>query len=78
MKEDEKDRVADPHHFNADPDPSFYYNMDPIRLFHIDEDPAPHQSEANLYVRCKPYGQKFLKFFSSKTGSTLSLILALS
>jgi hypothetical protein len=34
MKEDEKDRVADPHHFNADQDPTF----------HIDEDFAPHQS----------------------------------
>jgi hypothetical protein len=54
MKEDEKDRVADPHHFNAEPDPSFYFNMDPDPTFHIDEDPAPHQSGANPFVRCKP------------------------
>jgi hypothetical protein len=33
-------RVADPHHFNADPDPAFHLNVDP--------DPAPHQSDGNL------------------------------
>jgi hypothetical protein len=67
MKEDEKDRVADPHHFNTDLDPSFYINMDPDPTFHIDEDPAPHQSGTNLYVRCKPYGQKICyNFFLRK------------
>ncbi len=30
-------RVADPHHFNAEPDPSFHYNADP------DPDPGFHQ-----------------------------------
>ncbi len=35
-------RVADPHHFNADPDPSFHLSTDP------DQDPAPHQSDAYL------------------------------
>ena len=29
--------VADPHHSNADPDPAFY----------LDPDPVPHQSVAN-------------------------------
>jgi hypothetical protein len=48
MKEDEKDRVADPHHFNAEPDPFFYINMDPDPTFHSDEDPASYQSGANL------------------------------
>jgi hypothetical protein len=50
-------RVADPHHFNADPDPdpaflldvdqepTLYINVDP------DTDPAPHQSDANLQPR---------------------------
>jgi hypothetical protein len=33
-------RVADPHHFNTDPDPSFH--------FHTDPDPALNQSDANL------------------------------
>ncbi len=33
-------RVADPHHFNADPDPAFHFNADP--------DPAPHQNDAYL------------------------------
>jgi hypothetical protein len=29
-------RVADAHHFNADPDPAFHFNADP------NPDPAPH------------------------------------
>jgi hypothetical protein len=32
-----KNRVADPHHFNADPNPAFYVNSNP--------DPAPLQSD---------------------------------
>ncbi len=38
-------RVADPHHFNADPDPAFHFNGDPYPAFHFsaDPDPAPHQ-----------------------------------
>ncbi len=35
-------RVADPHHFNADPDPAFHSSADP------DPDPALHQSDGNL------------------------------
>ncbi len=45
-------RVADPHHFNADPDPdlhhfntdpdpSFIFNADPDPNFHFDADPDP-------------------------------------
>jgi hypothetical protein len=47
-------RVADPHHFIADPDPSFYYNADLDPAFHFNADPvllldpAPHQVNANL------------------------------
>jgi hypothetical protein len=45
-------RVADPHHFNADPDPSIHCNVGTDPTFHLnagpDPDPAPHQSEANL------------------------------
>ncbi len=33
-------RVADAHHFNADPDPTFHLNANP--------DPAHHQSDGNL------------------------------
>ncbi len=34
-------RVADPHHFNMDPDPdpSFIFNADPDPNFHFDPDP---------------------------------------
>ncbi len=45
-------RVADLHHFNADPDPALYFNADPDPAFHLnadlDPDPAPHQSDRNL------------------------------
>jgi hypothetical protein len=42
--------VADPHHINADPDPSFYFNADSDPAFHFnaDPDPAPLQSDGNL------------------------------
>jgi hypothetical protein len=33
-------RLAYPHHFNADPDPTFHLHADP--------DPAPERSNANL------------------------------
>jgi hypothetical protein len=48
------DMIADPHHFNADPDPAFHFNPDPDPdpAFHFnadpDPDPAPHRSERNL------------------------------
>jgi hypothetical protein len=49
-------RFTDPHHFNADPVPTFHLNVDPDRAFHFnadadpdaDPDPAPHQSDGNL------------------------------
>jgi hypothetical protein len=37
-------RVADLHHFNADPDPTFHLTTDPA----LDPDPAPRQSYENL------------------------------
>ncbi len=51
-----RDRIEDPHHFNADPDPSFIVNADPDPTFHFntdqdmnqDLDPVPHKSDANL------------------------------
>jgi hypothetical protein len=43
-------RVADPHHFNADPDPAFHLNadLDPACHFNADPDPAPHHRDGNL------------------------------
>jgi hypothetical protein len=42
--------VANPHHFNADPDPAFYSNANPDPAFHFNEDPDPfpYQIDANL------------------------------
>ncbi len=42
-------RVADPHHLDADPDPSFHFNADPVH-FNSDPDPNPdpHQRMRNL------------------------------
>jgi hypothetical protein len=37
--------VADPHHFNGDPDPAFHFNVVPDP----DPDPAPQQSDGKLY-----------------------------
>jgi hypothetical protein len=34
-------RVADPHHFNADPDPALYFNPNPNPAFHFNADPEP-------------------------------------
>jgi hypothetical protein len=33
--------VADPHHFDADLDPSFHFDADPDPTFHFDADPNP-------------------------------------
>jgi hypothetical protein len=43
-------RIADPHHFNVDPDPAFYFQADLDPAFHLnaDPDPAPFQSNRNL------------------------------
>ncbi len=42
-------RVAGPHHFNADPDPSVHFNADPDPSFHFKAnlDPSHHQSDTN-------------------------------
>jgi hypothetical protein len=45
-------KVADPHHFDADPHPGFDFNADlnPELAFHSNADPhpAPSQSDGNL------------------------------
>ncbi len=47
-------RVADPTHFNADPDPAFNLNADPGPAFHFnadpDPDPAPLESDGNRAI----------------------------
>jgi hypothetical protein len=35
------DSVADPHHFDADPDLAFHFDPDPDPTFHFDADPDP-------------------------------------
>ncbi len=42
-------RVAGPHRFNADPDPSVHFNADPDPPFHFNADPDPshQQNDAN-------------------------------
>jgi len=45
-----KERLPDPRHFNADPNPAFHLNEDPDHTLHFnaDQDPAPRHSGANL------------------------------
>ncbi len=42
--------VADPHHADVDPDPTFHFDLDPNLTFKFgaNPDPAPHESDANL------------------------------
>jgi hypothetical protein len=44
--------AADPHHIDADPDPSFNFGADPGPNFQfdVDVDLVPHRSDANLYL----------------------------
>ncbi len=43
-------RLADPHHFNADPDPAFHFNADSDPAFHSrpNRDPGPHHCNGKL------------------------------
>ncbi len=36
--------VADPHYFDADPDPAWHFDPDPKFTFHFDADPEPDPS----------------------------------
>jgi len=40
-----KSRVADPNHFNADPDPAFHSNADPDTAGASDPDPQSTRSD---------------------------------
>ncbi len=64
--------TADPHHFNADPDPAFHLNMDP--------DPSPHQSAGKFRTKVyRPSRAPFsasrppFRAFTALHGSSLSL-----
>ncbi len=41
-------RVADPHHFNPDPDSAFHFNANPDPAVHFNADPYPQQCDENL------------------------------
>jgi hypothetical protein len=43
-----RSRVADPQHFNADPDSYFHFHADPDPTFHFNPGPDSLQSDANL------------------------------
>ncbi len=43
--------VADPHHFDADPDAAFHFDADPDPTFHSDADPDP-QHCLHMMVIC--------------------------
>ena len=56
--------VADPHHFDADPDPTFYFDADPDPTLRFDADPDPGArklTKINKY-RCARF-LDFLKGF---------------
>ncbi len=36
-----KTSVVDPHHLNADPDPTYHFGADPDPTYHFDADPDP-------------------------------------
>ncbi len=38
LKQKDGRSVADPHHFDADPDPAFHFDADPGFIFHCDAD----------------------------------------
>ncbi len=48
----EASRVADPHHFNADPDPAFYFDADPDPASKNNKDPdlQPFQQKSVLFT----------------------------
>ncbi len=41
LKSGVESRVADPHHVDADPDPTYHFDTNPDPTFHFDEDPDP-------------------------------------
>jgi hypothetical protein len=43
--------VADPNHFEMDPDPIFYCDMDLNLTFHFDADPDPYCFKKVMYLK---------------------------
>ncbi len=54
-------RVADPRHFNADPDSASHFNADPDPAFHFHPDPDPAPQICN-YWSADPPGLHFVVF----------------
>jgi hypothetical protein len=44
------DSVADPHHLDADPDPSFHFVAGPDTPFYFDADPDPNFSLVRIWI----------------------------
>jgi hypothetical protein len=64
-----KTKVADPHHFNADPDPTFLVNAEPDTVFNFHTDPnsAPHLSNRNLRpLIYRPFRAPFFRLQASE------------
>ncbi len=57
-------RVADPHHFNADPDPAFHLKADPDPSFHFnaDLDPAFQVKRIRILFIVSVHGPLQLRF----------------
>ncbi len=43
--------VADPDHFDTDPDPTFYFDTEPDPTFHFGSDPDPYCFKEVMYVK---------------------------
>ncbi len=72
--------LADPHHGDVDPDPSFHFDADQDPNFHFDvePDPATHQSDANLrqlLYSTDPPSQPLALFRAFTAPGTLTLML---
>jgi hypothetical protein len=46
--------VADPHHFDADPNPAFHFDADPDPTFHSDADPETDPT-THFFSRFRSY-----------------------
>jgi hypothetical protein len=62
--------VADPHHFDPDPDPAFYFDADPDPIVHSYADPDPTFSLMWIRMRILP-----LTFFQIWTLQCSKMIL---
>jgi hypothetical protein len=45
--------VADPHHFGAEPDPTYHFGADPDTTYHFDAVPDPDLSLMRIRIRIR-------------------------